>query len=62
MLQVAETLTMVSNEMSCRTDFKLMNMSPADNPDITHEYLNTGIDEPENRWNIHLVVYDILTS
>jgi hypothetical protein len=29
---------------------------------LTHEDLNTSLDEPENRWNIHLVSYDTLTS
>jgi len=28
----------------------------------THEDLNTSIDEPENRGNIHLVLYDTFTS
>jgi len=32
------------------------------NANLTNEKLNTTIDKPNNRWNIHLVSYDTLTS
>jgi len=59
---VAETFKTVINEMTHRTDFKLVNLLHAENANLTHKDLNTSIDEPENRWNIHLVSYDTLTS
>ena len=59
---VAETFKTVIDEMSHGTDFKLVNLLLAKNANLTHEDLNTSIDEPENRWNIHLVLYDTLTS
>jgi len=59
---VAETFKCVIDEMTHGTDFKLVNMLQAKNMNLTHEDLNTGLDEPENRWNIHLVSYDTLTS
>jgi hypothetical protein len=33
-----------------------------ENEYLTHEDLNTSIEQPGNRWNIHLVSYDTLTS
>jgi hypothetical protein len=33
-----------------------------ENENLTHRDLNTSVDEPENRWNIHHVSYDTLTS
>jgi len=48
--------------MTYGTDFKLINLLHADNAHLTHKDLNTSIDELENRWNIHLVSYDTLTS
>jgi hypothetical protein len=59
---VAETFKSVIDEMTFGTDFKLVNLLHAENANLTHEDLNTSIDEPENRWNIHLVSYDTLTS
>jgi len=59
---VAETFKTVIDEMTHGTDFKLVNLLLAENANLTHEDLNTSIDEPENRWNIHLVSYDTLTS
>jgi len=59
---VAETFKTVIDEMTHRTDFKLVNLLHAENANLTHEDLNTSIDEPENQWNIHLVSYDTLTS
>jgi hypothetical protein len=59
---VAETFKSVIDEMTFATDFKLINLLHAENVNLTHEDLNTSLDEPENRWNIHLVSYDTLTS
>jgi hypothetical protein len=58
---VAETFKSVINEMTHGTDFKLVNLLLAENANLTHQDLNTSIDKPENRWNIHLVSYDTLT-
>ena len=59
---VEETFKTVIDEMTYGTDFKLVNWLPAINANLTDEDLNTSIDEPEIRWNIHLVSYDTLTS
>jgi hypothetical protein len=59
---VAETFKTVINEMTHGTDFKLVNLLHTEKANLTHKNLNTSIDEPENRWNIHLVSYDTLTS
>jgi len=48
--------------MTHGTDFNLVNLFHAENANLTHKDLNTSMDEPENRWNIHLVSYDTLTS
>jgi len=59
---VAETIKTVIDEMTHGTDFKLVNLLHPENAYLTDENLNTSIDEPENRWNIHLVSYGTLTS
>jgi len=59
---VAETFKTVTNEMTNGTDFKLVNSLLTTNATLTHEDLNTCIDKPDIRWNIHLVLYDTLTS
>src|SRR5882757_5906467 len=59
---VAETFKTVIDEMTHRTDFKLVNLLHPENAYLTHEDVNTSSDEPENRWNIHLVSYDTLIS
>jgi len=61
MPRVAETFKTVIDEMTHGTDFKLVNLLLAKNANLTHEDLNTCIDKPENRWNIHLVSYATLT-
>jgi len=60
--RVTETLNKVINEMIQVTDFKLINLIPTKNVNCTHEYLNTSIDKPKNRWNIHPVSYDTSIS
>jgi len=62
MPRVAETSKIVIDKMTCGTDFTLVNLLHAENANLTHEHLNTSIDELENQWNIHLVSYDTLTS
>jgi len=59
---VAESFKTVIDKLTHGTDFKLVNLLHAENANLTHEDLNTSIDEPENRWIIHLVSYDTLTS
>jgi len=59
---VAETFKRVIHKMTHGTDFELVNLLQAENANLSHKDLNTSIDEPENRWNIHLVSYDTLTS
>ena len=59
---VAETLKSVIDEMTFATDFQLINLLHAENVNLTHKDPNTSLDEPENRWNIHLVSYGTLTS
>jgi len=59
---VAETFKSVIDKMRFATDFKLSNLLHSENVILTHGNLNTSLDEPENRWNIHLVSYDTLTS
>jgi len=58
---VAETFKGVIDEMTHGTNFKLINLLHIKNANLAHEDLNTSIDEPENRCNIYLVLYDTLT-
>jgi hypothetical protein len=50
---VAETFKTVIDEMTQGTEFKLVTLLHPENVYIIHEDLNTSIDEPEHRWNIH---------
>jgi len=59
---VAETFKSVIDKMTYGTDFKLVNLLHAENPNLTHEDLNTSNHKLEYRWNIHLVLYDFFTS
>jgi len=59
---VVETFKIVIDETTLGTDFKLVNLLHTENASPTHEDLNTSIDDPENRWNIHLVSNDTLKS
>ena len=59
---VAETLKSVIDEMTFATDFEHINLLQVENANLTHKDLHTSLDEPNNRWNIHLVSYDTLTS
>jgi hypothetical protein len=59
---VAERFKSVIDKMTHGTDFKLINLLHEENANLTHEDLNTSINAPENRWNIHHVSYDTLTS
>jgi len=62
MLRVAETFKSVIDEMTHGANCKVVDLLHAENVNLTHENLNTSIDQPENRVNIHLVSYDTLTS
>jgi hypothetical protein len=59
---VAERFKSVIDKMTFGTDFKLINMLNGDDVNLTNEDLNASLDKSENRWNIHLVSYDSLTS
>jgi hypothetical protein len=61
MAGVAVTFKMVTDKVTHGTYLKLVNLIHADNGNVTHEDLDTSIDQPENRWNIHLVPYDNFT-
>jgi len=52
---VAETFKSIIDKITHGTDSKHVNILQAENVNLNHEDLNTSIDEPENRWNIHLV-------
>jgi len=47
--------------MTHATDFNLTNLLLTGNANVNLQNLNTSIDEPENRCNIHLESYDTLT-
>ena len=59
---VAETFKTVIDEVTHATNFKLVNMLHTENANLICQDLNTSIDEPDNRQNIHLMMYDTLTS
>jgi len=59
---VAQRFQSVFDEMTFVTDFKLINLLRAETANLTHEELDSSLDEPENRWNIHLLSYDTLRS
>jgi len=48
--------------MTHGTDFKLINLLHTNKGNITPKVLTTSIEKPGNRRNIHLVLYDTLTS
>jgi hypothetical protein len=56
---VTETFQTIIDKMTHGTDSKLVNWL---NANVTHQDVNTSIEEPKNRWNIHLMLYDTLTS
>jgi len=62
MPRVAERFMIVIDNMTFTADFTLINLLHVENVNLTHEDLNTSLDEPEIRWNIHLVSYDTFTS
>jgi len=59
---VAETFKTVIAEMTHATDFQLVKLLHPENVNLTYEDLYTSIDEPQNPRNIHLLLYDNLTS
>ena len=58
----AETFMTVIDEITYGTDFTLVRLLHWENVNLTHKDLNTSTDEPENRWNIHLMSYDTSPS
>jgi len=58
----AQTFKSVNDKMTHGTDFKLLHLLQTKNANLTHENLNTIIDEPETRCNIHLVSYETISS
>jgi hypothetical protein len=59
---VAETYKTVIHVMTHETNFKHVNLLYTENANLTQKDLNTSIEEPQNRWNIHLLSYDRLIS
>jgi len=59
---VGETVKCFIDDMTDGTDFKLVILFHAKNANLTHENLNCSVDDPGNRSNIYLVLYDTLTS
>jgi hypothetical protein len=59
---LADSFKTVIDDMTHGTDVKLVNLLHSENVNLTDQDLNTSIDKPEKRWNIHLVSYDTLTS
>ena len=59
---VAGTFKSVINDMTYRTNFKLIDLLHAENANLTHGDLNTSSDQPENPWNIDVVSSNTLTS
>ena len=58
---VAETFKTFIDKMTHGTTFTLVKLLHAKSVTLTQEDLNTGSDEPEDRWSMHLVSYDTLT-
>ena len=59
---MAKTFKTIINEMTHGTQFKLVHLLHTRNANLNNDDLNTSKDEPENRWNFHLVPYDTSTS
>jgi len=59
---VADRFESVIAEMRYGINFKLGNFLGMENAHLTHEDWTTSTDKPENRWTIHRVSSDILTS
>jgi hypothetical protein len=59
---VTETFKTVIAEMTDASNLNIINLLRTENANVTHQDLNTSFDQPDDRWNIHLVRYDTLTS
>jgi hypothetical protein len=59
---VAETFKTVMDQMTLGKDFKLSNLFLTENAYLILENPNTGMDDQENQWNTHNVLYDTPTS
>jgi len=62
MPRVAEMFKSLIHEMTYGTDVNFIHLLHLNNVNITQWDLNTSNDEPENQWNIHLVLYETLNS
>jgi len=62
MPEVADMFKTVIEWLTHGTDLKLINLLHTEYTNLTHEDLNSIIDESENRWNINLVLYNTWTS
>jgi hypothetical protein len=60
--RVAEMFKSGIDEMTYGTNVKLINLFDMENANLTHEDLDTSIDEVDNRWNIDLGSYDTISS
>ena len=59
---LVEIFKNVIDEMTCGTGLKCVNWLDGENANLTHEDLDTIIDEIDNRWNIHVVLQNTITS
>jgi len=58
---VAATVKTVIDELTHGCEFKLVYLLHTETVHRTHKNQNTSIDQPENWWNMHLLLYDTLT-
>jgi hypothetical protein len=59
---ICETFKSVIKDMSYNTDFTIIDLLDPNHYNLTNEDLNASADEPEQRWNIHLISYDTLMA
>jgi hypothetical protein len=62
LLGVAVWFGSAIDKMTYWTDFKLINLLHGDGTYLTYEDLHSSVEKPDNRWNVHLGWYYILTS
>jgi hypothetical protein len=61
MPRVAEYINSAIDKMTHGTEYKVVKLLHTEYANLTPKDLNTSIDKPENRWNIHYGFYDMLT-
>jgi hypothetical protein len=59
---ICETFKSVIKDMSYNTDFTIIDLLDPNHYNLTNEDLNASADEPERRWNIHLISYNTFTA